>query len=55
VVPHDIQRKKKLKSVPSAGETMATVFWDEKGVVLVAFLPRQTTVGQYSVIYTETL
>jgi hypothetical protein len=32
-------RKKKFKSVPSAGNIMLTVFWEEKGIIHVNFLP----------------
>jgi hypothetical protein len=31
--------KKKFKSVPSAAKIIVTVFWDDKGVTLVNFLP----------------
>jgi hypothetical protein len=34
-------RKKKCKSVPSAGKIMVTVFWDEKGVIFVNILHRE--------------
>ena len=30
-------KNKKLQSVPSAGKIVVTVFWDEKGVILVNF------------------
>lgn len=36
---------KKFKTVPSAGKVMATVFWDIKGVLLVAFLRHGETVN----------
>jgi hypothetical protein len=35
-------RKKKFKIVPSAGKTMTTAFWDEKGVT---FLQNSCLVG----------
>jgi len=55
VVLHNIQQKKKLQCVPSAGEVMAgaVIFWDEKSVVGVTSSPRGTAV--YSFSYTETL
>jgi len=55
VVLHNIQQKKKLQCVPSAGEVMAgaVIFWDGKGVVGVTSLPSGTAV--YSFSYTETL
>jgi hypothetical protein len=37
--------RKKFKSVPLAGRFMVAVFWDEKGVIFVSFLPRRTTVN----------
>ena len=30
--------RKKFKSSPSVGKVMASVFWDEKGVILLDFL-----------------
>jgi hypothetical protein len=32
-------KKKKARTVPSAGKVMGTVFWDAKGCILVDFLP----------------
>ena len=29
----------KFKTQPSAGEVIATVFWDAKGVIMLDFLP----------------
>ncbi|XP_071088847.1 histone-lysine N-methyltransferase SETMAR-like [Haliotis cracherodii] len=41
-------RPKKFKTQPSAGEVMATIFWDTKGVLLIDYLPRgQTITGEY--------
>jgi histone-lysine N-methyltransferase SETMAR len=38
----------KFKSARSAGKSMATIFWDCQGAVLIDFLPRGTTMtGQY--------
>ena len=34
-------RPKKFKTQPSAGKVMATVFWDAKGVIMLAFYPRE--------------
>ena len=34
-------RPKKLKTQPSAGKVIATVFWDAKGVIMLDFLPRK--------------
>ena len=33
-------RPKKFKTQPFAGKVMATVFWDAKGVIMLAFLPK---------------
>ena len=37
-------RPKKFKTQPSAGKVMATVFWDEKGVIMLDFLPKKSTI-----------
>ena len=36
-------RPKKFKKQPSAGKVMATVFWDVKGVIMLDFLPKRST------------
>ena len=41
-------RPKKFKTLPSAGEVMATVVWDAKGVILLDILPKRSTMtGMY--------
>ena len=35
---------KKFKAQPSAGKVMATVFWDAKGVIMLDFLPKRSTI-----------
>ena len=37
-------RPKKFKMQPSAGKEMATVFWDAKGVIMLDFLPKRSTI-----------
>ena len=37
-------RPKKFKTQPSAGKVMATVFWDAKGVIMLGFLPKKSTI-----------
>ena len=37
-------RPKKSKTQPSAGKVMATVFWDAKGVIMLDFLPKRSTI-----------
>ena len=37
-------RTKKFKTQPSAGEVMATVFWDAKGLIMLDFLPKRSTI-----------
>ena len=37
-------RPKKFKMQPSAGKVMATVFWDAKGVIMLDFLPKKSTI-----------
>ena len=37
-------RAKNFKTPPSAGKVMATVFWDEKGVIMLDFLPKRSTI-----------
>ena len=43
-------RPKKFKTQPSAGKVMATGFWDAKGVIVLDFLPKRSTItGVYYV------
>ena len=37
-------RPKMFKTQPSAGKVMATVFWDAKGVIMLDFLPKRSTI-----------
>ena len=37
-------RPKKFKTQPSAGKVMARVFWDAKGVIILNFLPKRSTI-----------
>ena len=37
-------RPKKFKMQPSAGKVMATVFWDAKGIIMLDFLPKRSTI-----------
>ena len=37
-------RPKKFKTQPSAGKVMATVFWDAKGVIILDFLLKRSTI-----------
>ena len=37
-------RPKKVKTQPSAGEVMATLFWDAKGVIMLDVLPKRSTI-----------
>ena len=37
-------RPKKFNTHPSAGKVMATVFWDVKGVIMLDFLPKRSTI-----------
>ncbi|XP_015438009.1 PREDICTED: histone-lysine N-methyltransferase SETMAR-like [Dufourea novaeangliae] len=46
-------KPRKFKQSPSAGKVMVTVFWDEKGVLLVDFMPSGTTINADR--YCETL
>ena len=42
-------RPNKFKTQPSAGKVMATVFWDAKGVIMLDFLPKRSTItGVYN-------
>ena len=45
-------RPKKFKTQPSAGKVMATVFWDAKGVIVLDFLPKRSTI---TVVYANLL
>jgi hypothetical protein len=44
---------KKFKTVQSPGKVMATVFWDDHGVLLVDFTPPGSTIN--AAAYQETL
>lgn len=46
-------KPRKFKQVQSARKVMATVFWYRKGVLLVDFMPRGTTIN--AIAYCETL
>ena len=37
-------RPKKFKTQPSAGKVMAFVFWDAKGVIMLDFSPKRSTI-----------
>ena len=37
-------KPKKFKTQPSAGKVMATVFWDAKGVIMLDFLPKRSSI-----------
>ena len=37
-------RPKKFNTQPSASKVQATVFWDAKGVIMLAFLPKRSTI-----------
>ena len=39
-----VPRPKKFKTHPSAGKVMALVFWDAKGVIMLDFLPKRSTI-----------
>ena len=42
-------RPKKFKMQPSASKVMATVFWDAKGIIMLDFLPKRSTItGVYN-------
>ena len=43
-----VPEPKKFKTQPSSGKVMATVFWDAKGVIMLDFLPKRSTItGMY--------
>ena len=37
-------RPKMFKTQPSAGKEMATVLWDAKGIIMLDFLPKRSTI-----------
>ena len=37
-------RPKNFKMQPSAGKVMATVFWYTKGIIMLVFLPKRSTI-----------
>lgn len=53
MAPYASPKEEELKSAPSAGRMMVTVFSDDKGVILLNVLPTGTTVNFDT--YTETL
>jgi len=46
--------KKKVKTLPSAGKVICTVFWDRKGVILLDFLEPGQTISSNRYIATLT-
>ena len=38
------QKLQKFKTQPSAGKVMTTVFWDAKGIIMLDFLPKRSTI-----------
>jgi histone-lysine N-methyltransferase SETMAR len=45
-------RKKKFKAAPSAGNIMATVFWDSEVLLLVVIVRRETTINSEAYVNT---
>src|SRR5215471_12603495 len=45
---------KKFRVEKSAGKVMATVFWDEKGLLLLEFMPQKTTITGQTYANTNT-
>jgi hypothetical protein len=39
-----VPKVKEVQMQPSAGKVMATVFWDAKGVIILGFLPKRSTI-----------
>ena len=39
-----VPETKEDKTQPAAGKVMATVFWDAKGVIMLDFLPKRSTI-----------
>ena len=39
-----VPEAKEVKTKPSAGKVMATVFWDAKGVIMLDFLPKRSKI-----------
>ena len=37
-------RRRKFRTLPSAGMVMPTVFWDTKGVIMLNFIPKRNTI-----------
>ena len=42
IPPH--QNRKKIRTQPSAGKVMLSLFWDQRGVILEHYMPRGNTV-----------
>ncbi len=45
----------KFKEKPFAGKVLATIFWDYKGVLLVEYCPKDSTVTSASYFDTDSL
>ena len=43
-VGHGSPRPKKFKIQPSAGKATSSIFWDAKGVIMLGFLPKRSTI-----------
>ena len=41
-----VPKAKEVQAQPSAGKMMATVFWDAKGVIMLDFLPKRSTINE---------
>ena len=39
-----VPEAKEVRTQPSAGKVMATVFWDAKGVIMLDFLSKRSTI-----------
>ena len=44
---------KKFKTQPSAGQIMASIFWDNQGVLVIKYMPHKTTITRQ--VYADTL
>ena len=40
-----VLQAKEVKTQPSAGKVMATVFWDAKGIIMLDFLLKRSTIS----------
>lgn len=52
MVSHNTAQQNKLQTIPSAGKTMGTAFWNAEGCILVKFMPHSEIINAAHCLYT---